>query len=291
MLTITQAFEKCIQNLELTEAERANASNQQNVVRDNLQTHLGGVTRHFLSGSFSRRTAIRPLNDIDLFIILDPAVHRDVYPPATPEQCLQKVQRALQKAYPNKPAARIQGRSVNIEFQGTGIGYDVVPAFAVSENRYMIPDRERQSWINTDPERHKAACTAANTRAGSKLNPLIKLAKQWNQEHGRVLRSFHIEVMSYSAFSSPPASYPEGITALFEYLASAVLVPCQEPAGVGPRIDAGMPSQERGKANQAFQQAATNARKALELDRLGRVREAHGIWRELFGVVYPERGS
>jgi hypothetical protein len=289
MRTITQAFEQCIQDLELKETERTEASHQQNVVRDKLRRCLGGVERDILSGSYSRRTAIRPLNDIDLFMILDRAVHADVYPPAPPEHCLQKVQRALAAAYPDKPPARIQGRSVNIEFQGTGIGYDVVPAFTVSGNMYMIPDRDRKSWINTD--RHKEACTAANARAGGKLHPLIKLAKHWNQAHGRVLRSFHIEVMAYRAFQAPPATYPEGIAALFEHLAQAVMVVCPEPAGIGPNIDAGMTSQERAVARQALSQPAASARNALELDRLGRVREAHGVWRALFGGVYPEKGS
>ena len=64
-------------------AEGAAASKQQNVVRDNLQRHLGGIVRDALSGSYARRTAIRPLHDIDLFVVLDPATHRDVYPSTT----------------------------------------------------------------------------------------------------------------------------------------------------------------------------------------------------------------
>ena len=291
MVTITQGFEKCIQGLELTDAERAEASRQQNVLRDNLRLHLGGVERDILSGSYSRRTAIRPLDDIDLFVILDRTVHRDVYPPASPEQCLRKVQRALAAAYPNKPPAKIQRRSVNIEFQGTGIGYDVVPAFTVSGNMYMIPDVNRNGWINTDPERHKEACPAANARAGSKLNPLIKLAKHWNRKHGSVLQSFHIEVMAYRAFNTAPATYPDGIAALFEHLAAAVMVSCPEPAGVGPNVDAGMISQDRAAAQRGLREAAASARKALEHDRLGRAPNAHGVWRELFGDVYPERGT
>jgi hypothetical protein len=291
MMTVTQAFEQCLQGLELTEAERAEASRQQNVVRDNLRRHLGGVERDFISGSYGRRTAIRPLNDIDLFVILDRRIHADVYPPTSPEHCLQKVQRALAAAYPGKSAAKLQGRSVNIEFQGTGIGYDVVPAFAVSGDMYMIPDRDRRSWINTDPERHWAACTAANERAGGKLHPLIKLAKQWNQEHGRILRSFHIEVMAYRAFGAPPPSYPAGLAALFDYLAQAVMLACPDPAAVGPNIDAGMTSQERSQAQHALRHAGARAHEAIEHDRQGHLGMAHAIWHELLGNVYPARGN
>lgn len=290
MRSVAQAFEEFLQRIELTDAEREKAPIQQKVVRDRLRQHLSGFQRDILSGSYSRRTAIRPLNDIDIFIILDERFHRDVYPPSSPEECLKKVQHALGQAYPNKEQARIQGRSVNIEFSGTGIGYDVVPAFSVSGGVYMIPDRGRQSWIRTDPERHKAVCQAANERAGSKLNPLVKAAKRWNYENGRLLRSFHLEVMAYDAFKAPPPSYQEGLRALFAHLADAVIRACPDPAGVGPNIDAGMNSEERGRIQKALREAAGQAQRAVELERLGRTEEAHSLWRGLLGADYPEKG-
>jgi hypothetical protein len=290
MRTITQAFAEFLQRLELTDAEREKASTQQNVVRDRLRQNLSGFERDILSGSYSRRTAIRPLNDIDIFIILDARYHADVYPHAPPEQCLKKVQHALAQAYPNKEQARIQGRSVNIEFTGTGISYDVVPAFSDAGGVYRIPDRGRQSWIRTDPEKHKTACQAANERAGSKLNPLIKAAKRWNCENGRLLRSFHLEVMAYQAFNAPPSNYQEGLRALFAHLADAVARTCADLAGVGPNIDAGMTSEERGRIQKALREAAAQAQRAVELERLGRTEEAHSLWRGLLGADYPEKG-
>ncbi|MCC6552541.1 MAG: nucleotidyltransferase [Polyangiaceae bacterium] len=289
MTTIAQAFDQLRQNLELTEAEQREASRQQNVVRSNLDSYLGGIKRDFLSGSYGRRTAIRPLNDIDVFVILDSASHSDVYPPSPPETCLKKVRRALDDAYQGKVSTRLQGRSVNIEFTGTGIGYDIVPAFPAGDI-YMIPDRDRRSWIKTDPERHRAACVAANERAGGKLNPLIKMAKQWNTLRGKPLRSFHIEVMSYKAFPAAPPSYAEGLQALFAFLAQRVLASCPEPAGAGPHVDAGMTSEERARARAALIAAANEVARALQLDREGRLEQAHAICRELLGTAYPERG-
>lgn len=166
--------------------------------------------RDILSSSYSRRTAIRPLNDIDVFVVLNPITHRDCYPPAAPASCLKKIRAALQAAYPNHEV-RLQGRSVHIDFTGTGIGYDVVPAFEErAGGEYKIPDRDRDEWIRTNPEKHKAACIAANDRAGGKLNRLIKAAKRWNQRQPAraQLRSFHL--------------------------------------GVGPNIDASMPQADNG---------------------------------------------
>lgn len=282
MLTVIQAFDTMRQGLELTEPQRQAASAQQNGVREKLRHHLGGLVRDFLSGSYARRTAIRPLHDIDLFIVLDPSVH----PERSSSACLSKVQGALARAYPNTPALKLQDHSVNIEFSGTGIGFDIVPAFENRVGVYLIPDRGRDAWIETDPEAQSKVLVGANARAGDKLNPLIKMIKRWKDEHGVPLRSFHLEVMSYGAFRAAPASYPEGVRALFGHMAQAVLSTCPNPVGVGPNIDAGMTQPERSKVWQKLQEAERTAARALQLDAAAQTAGAHELWKSLFGSAY-----
>lgn len=289
MTTVAQAFHHAIQSLELTEAEAANVSRQQNVVRETLRQHLGGIDRDFLSGSYARRTAIRPLHDVDLFLVLNPQVHAELRV-AAPDRCLVAVRDALTRAYPNKQAARLQGRSVNIEFSGSGIGYDIVPAFANGPDAYLIPDRSRQSWIRTNPERHRQVLVEANQRAGGKLVPLIKLGKHVNANLGRPLASFHLEVMSYQAFSGPPTSYPDGLAFLLTHLAERVLQSCPDPAGLGPNIDNGMTQPERTTIREAFRKAAASAHDAVARAAAGAQGQAHASWRSLLGGVYRERG-
>jgi hypothetical protein len=292
MATVAQAFDTFLRSLELTDSERKEASTQQKSLRDSLAAKLGGVQRDILSGSYSRRTAIRPLNDIDLFVILDPVLHKSCYPPAAPITCLQKIQSALKAAYPSHNP-RLQGRSVHIDFTGTGIGYDVVPAFEEKHaGEYKIPDRDRGDWIRTNPEKHAEACKKANERAGDKLNRLVKAAKRWNcqQPEKAQLRSFHLEVMSYEAFSTGPESFAQGLADLFAFLANRVLSTCADPAGVGPNVDAGMTQAERTAARTALDAAAKTANVALALDRAGRTEEAHAHWRSLLGSDYPEKG-
>ena len=294
MTTIVQAFDTLRQSLELTAEENTDASNQAKNLRAELNTRLGGITRDFISGSFGRRTAIRPLHDIDLFLVLDRAKHADVYPSATVKlsAVLKKVQAALVAAYPHN-TVRLQTRSVNIVFASPAVGYDVVPAFDTSDGQFMIPDRDpdRNEWINTNPEAHKKALADANTRAGSKLDALIKMAKHWKSKSGTKIRSFHLEVMAYGAFKSPPVAYPEGLRDLFSFLATSVLSSCPVPAGIGgPNIDAAMTQAERTIIRTALAQAAENATKAIALNAAGRIDEAHAIWCGLLGPVYPERG-
>jgi Second Messenger Oligonucleotide or Dinucleotide Synthetase domain len=289
MLTVTQAFQRYLTTLELTEAERSEAIRQHQVVRENLRTRLGGIQEDFLAGSYKRRTAIRPLHDIDVFLVLEERTHGAVraLPPAA---CLERVRAALSQAYQGKVPTRLQGRSVNIEFAGTGIGYDIVPAFQLSPELYIIPDRERQSWIRTNPRKHEEACIAANERAGSKLNALIKAAKRWKDLNRVPIASFHLEVMAYEAFRSAPATYAEGLGALFQFLAQRVLSPCPEPAGVGPAVDHGMGQPERTVIREHLVKAGARAAQALALDGAGRTEEAHAHWRALCGGDYPEQG-
>lgn len=292
MTTINHAFEQLRTSLELTDAEQKEASRQQNVVRAKLDQHLGGIDRDFLAGSYSRRTAIRPLNDIDIVLVLNRDTHKDVYPsPSTlPDACLQKVQGALDRAYQARVPIRLQNRSVNIEFKESGIGYDIVPAFVVTGGSYMIPDRKRKSWIETNPEKHRDACVKANERAVGKLNPLVKMAKHCNARAEKRLRSFHLEVMAYEAFGAPPARLSDGLQALLAFLADRVLRTCPNPAGAGPNIDDGMPPEERNAARDFLKRASEQAARALRLERENMTEEAHFLWRDLLGDPYPERG-
>lgn len=288
MISVALAFEQLRNRLELSGPERSNVSRQQNDVRKKLAAHLT-IDRDFISGSYGRRTAIRPLNDVDLLIILNEGAHRDLRK-ESPRACLEHVRSALAEAYPGKHP-RVQRRSVNIEFRGTSIGYDIVPAFARTGGVYLIPDCDCNGWIETNPEVHKEACKDANRRAGGKLNPLIKIAKQWNARAGKVLRSFHLEVMAYGAFQQGPESFPLGLAELLEHLARAILNKCPEPAGLGPAIDSGMEQSERTRIRDAILRASRLAREAISLEAAGSVAQAHAKWRELLGVKYPERGK
>lgn len=284
-LTVPQAFDHLIRGFELTEREQNEATRQSNVLRDNLRASLA-IVHDFLSGSYRRRTAIRPLKDIDLVLVLDEVKHRALRA-EPPQKTLLLVRDALARAYPNASPPRLQARSVNIDFRGTDIGYDVVPAFRHDGGGYLIPDHERGSWIRTDPDRHREACIAANRAAGNMLNALIKMAKAINARHHRPLRSFHLEVMAYSAFPSRPGSYPGGLRQLFVHLSDRVLQSCPEPSGLGPKIDQGMTSENRGELRRILQQWAKCAAEALAAAERGDAAAAHERWSQLFGPAYP----
>lgn len=261
-MSVASTFQSYLSSLELTDRERADASDQQVALRDRLRRHLAGFVDSRLVGSYRRGTAIRPLKDIDVFVVLDARQHRRDVPDA-PLRLLQTIDRALRASYPDHQP-RIQGRSVNIGFSGTGIGYDIVAAFAptwtgapdTEPPYYEIPDRRVSAWIRTNPAKHREACIAANERAGGMLNGLIKAAKHWSRANDKPLSGFHIEVMSYSAFRSKPDDPRAGLRDLLQHLAHAVQFACPDPARLGPEIDADLTAQERAHARKLLQGAA-----------------------------------
>jgi Second Messenger Oligonucleotide or Dinucleotide Synthetase domain len=292
MPTVAQAFHNFLTNLELRQDEQETASKKQNDLRDLLRTKMPGIARDILVGSYARRTAVRPLNDIDIFLILDPSVHghRRSRPPLL---LLEDLQRALRNCYSVPgPETRIQGRSVNIEFSGSSIAFDVIPAFSEGSRpgNYEIPDRNQETWIKTNPERHNKACIEANNRADGALNQLIKAAKHWNYRQGdadsdKPLRSFHLEVMAYSAFASAPRNPREGMAFLLEHLTNRISRPCPEPADLGPNLDADLTAEARKRAEEALLRASSRAKEAVRCETTDPSR-AHEGWRELFGAEY-----
>lgn len=289
MMTVAQALESFISGLELSDKESAAASNQQTYLRTQLQQRLR-VEDVFLSGSYARNTAIRPLNDIDVFLVLNRAAHMNLRS-GRPGDTLGLIQRTLAEIYVNKAPARLQARSVNIEFTGTGIAYDVVPAFLDASNAgvYEIPDVTGGCWVRTNPKIHREKSTASNERAGKKLKPLVKAAKHWNARSGKPMRSFHLEVLAGRVLNQDPGSYLEGLTQLFAGLRDAVLSPCPEPAGLGPNLEEGAP--DRFVARQKLAEAADTLTEAKRAAEDGKAGLAHGLLHGLFGPEYPEEGD
>ena len=129
----------------------------------------------------------------------------------SPTSALQKIKETLEGLYYGK-VAEPQRRSVNIEFSGTGIAYDVVPAFVDEEAKsrdeevFIIPDVDQSKWIRSNPRVHREKSVEANEKAGKEFKPLTKAVKHWNrrQPEAHQLRSFHIETMAWSVLTEKP---------------------------------------------------------------------------------------
>jgi predicted nucleotidyltransferase len=286
MQSIAQAFNTFLSKLELTSNEKDEASRQHTHMRTELQQRLT-VEDNFLSGSYKRNTAVRPLNDIDIFVVL--RENDSQSPELGPDALLDTIQSTLEDIYPGKTTTR-QARSINVEFSGTGIAYDVVPSFfdEEHENAFIIPDGAGD-WLSTNPKTHQAQSTEANENAGKLLKPLLKTVKHAKNVHDAPARSFHLEVMSWDILTEKPSRHIDGLVDLLDGLAARVCDPCPDPAGLGPDI---RPSTDRCiTAQRWLEDMAELARDARDLAADGKLGEAHFKLRELLGPEWPEKGK
>lgn len=182
------------------------------------------VQDHFLSGSYPRSTAIRPLDDVDVIFVVDPShwmkSRSGVLP--FPKDVLSTFEEALAKLYPSTEL-RFQRRSIGLRMHHLNV--DVVPAISadgVGSERLLIPDIETNTWIRSAPKMHTVLATEINQANGELFKPLVKLLKTWNMGAPERLRfkSFCVETIAARLFSSSTRlrSLQTGLVQFFDFV-------------------------------------------------------------------------
>lgn len=284
---IQVALDEMRRSLELSTEEKEEASYYHNLVRDKLQGTLGGCMGSFLTGSYARHTAIAPLKDIDVFVVLDQEDRRDLFD-GTAWRCINAVRAATKDALPRlAQEPRLQKRSIGVGFATAGLRVELVPAFTTGqEGVFRIADRHADRWILSAPQIHTEISTEANQRSGGHLKPVIKMLKAWKRQHNLPIKSFHLEVMCYRAPISPSHTLSEALTWAFSYLSQAIVFPCPDPARVGDPLDIDMTPQERKQMAFQLSRCAKSSVEALDLESRNPV-WAHNRWCRIFGELYP----
>lgn len=148
--------------------------------RDEVQRRLAleGVVEFINTGSYIKGTAIRPFNDIDLFVGLDPGTYAK-----QKDRILTRLAWQLRFSYPAS-WVRIQEHSVGVAF-ATGVRVDVVPGFAdVEDECYYIRNRITKEWVATNPHLHKDFFNTRQTE-DARYRDVIRLVKHW-KSHRRI---------------------------------------------------------------------------------------------------------
>lgn len=213
-------------DVEPTQAQKADAQRSHNYLRDELRTGNmdARIVGSYLSGSYSRHTAIHPLDDVDVIILIDPTKWKiglfDKYP--SPEDVLQTFERAIRYRYPTS-AMRVQRRSIGLKLRKMDL--DVVPAIpeSLESDRIRIPDMEQGEWLISAPKVHGEAATQVNKARGGLFIPLVKLLKYWNSQLPSTiqLKSFAIETLAVRIFRKVRFDFlVEGALLFFDFIAS-----------------------------------------------------------------------
>ncbi|MCA9545850.1 MAG: hypothetical protein KC613_15710, partial [Myxococcales bacterium] len=256
-----------------------------------LRAHLqagAALDRVVLGGAITRRTAVPPLDHVDLFVVLDRSRH-GLLRHQPPDRAVQRLEDALAPA-PGSRTARA-GAAVTYPCPDAPITVRVVPAFDEGRGVLAIPDVTTPRWIRTSPRIHAELADAADQAAGGMLRPLVRLVRHWRRRHGDLGRGLHLEVLAWSALRGPPANHLVGLCQLFEHLARHATTPCTDPAGLGPPLNAGGAPGQAARLQEALAQAH---RQALSAHRLAVAGDGAGAHRELaalFGDLPPPDGD
>ncbi len=291
MITIKEAFQKFGKKLELTNGEQDDASKRQKEIREHLRKSFD-IKHDFLTGSYARWTKTKPLKDVDIFCVLgDKDKH---YHDKHPSVVLEDFRKSLADKY-GSAKVKSQRRSVSVDFDVKGLddrvmSFDVIPAFEKNKH-YEIPDTATSSgWTETDPRVHADKAKAAQDAFSGEWKRLIRMAKKWNENHGKPVKpSFLIEVMALELVVPPyGGDYRREVKSLFSSLADRIDETWADPAGLGPPVSDTMDSYQQQQARAALESAEATAAKAIRLEREGKNGDALRVWRdEVFGDLFP----
>ena len=225
MSSVSQRFNKFLQNLQLTNSQIDDAKTKHAGVRTALHNHYygsqknsgisysyanelrtsyanfevhaekSGTSTSYLVGSYGKNTAIRPPSDIDILFIMpsDLFSKYDQYWGNGQSKLLQDVKNVLLRTY-SSTEIRGDGQVVSVRF--TSYKVEVVPAFPTPHyDYYKFPDTNGGgSWRDTDPKAEKSALSESNGTTKGNTIRLIKMLKAWKQHCAVPLKSLGIEI-------------------------------------------------------------------------------------------------
>ena len=208
--------------IEPTATQRKSAARSQNSLRDLLCDGSFGsrIVDTYLSGSYARDTAVRPLDDVDVVVIVDARAWQTGWFSSAPDptKVLTSFANAIRRRYPES-GVHLQNRSVGLKLYHLDI--DVIPAIDVGGDLLKIPDRSKDDWIKSAPRRHTELATDVNNIRDGKFKPLVKLLKTWNNNLPSTahVKSFLIETIATRIFSRIAFnSLEDGMLRFFDFL-------------------------------------------------------------------------
>jgi hypothetical protein len=211
-MTLSQSFDQFLANITITDRQEKSISTTYNNLSALLRSSANGLytIRIFLNGSYERFTIIRPLDDVDLFLVLDKDKYMKDGVLCSPQSVLTKVKNFLNGTTDYKDKVSQDRPCVTVHLSDKR--FDVLPCFGDKKSGYLIPNYDLTGWITTNPETHSDRLIEVNKLRNMLVRRVIRMIKQWNLDNGKIIPSFHIEEIAISIFGyTDITSYEEGV--------------------------------------------------------------------------------
>lgn len=263
-----------------TEAALAKVQTHVEQISKRLQVRFE-VNRIMRVGSHVKGTAIRGYSDLDLFVVMTRDEARRWARDDSSRTLIARVRSDLQERF-HATTVRRDGQAVVVKFAQGDFAVDVVPAIFAGVGAaalYQIPDGLGR-WVQTSPTGQVNYLREANSKAGNKVIPLVRLLKWWAQsrEVTSPIKSLYLELLVPACQIPVGMSYPAAMAALLGAIAKDRCGPLQAPAGyVGP-VEIAPTEGQRRSILSVVEASSERAIRAREAEARGNTREALRLW-------------
>jgi len=274
-------------------------------------------------GSFSRKTKTRPLDDVDLMIILHAqgATYNEYSNPTIvfnaanathfsnlyfdSDNSINSI-KVINKfkdylaGIPQYRKADIKRNqeAVTLELQSYEWVFDIVPCFITNpepdgRTYYLIPDG-KGNWKKTDPRIDKNRVVSINAKHSISILDIIRSIKYWNVRPTMpTMKSYMLENMTlnyYEAATTTTNYIDLELRDLFLYIANNIHSPINDPKKIQGDLNT-LSWDERVKIHNRATVDRNKAIEARTFEQNGQTKEAITKWREIFGSEFPDHNA
>ncbi|MFX0203355.1 MAG: hypothetical protein ACFFCW_45210 [Candidatus Hodarchaeota archaeon] len=294
-MSANQAFKEMLSRLNPTERQHEAIRKTRETIDTTLKNykkiHLPSTKQvSFFTGSYSRKTIIRPIDDIDLYVRIHYGQHAKDRPPI---HILSLMRGALHRRYPN---TKININLPCIVISFLGYKFEIVPAVGYEDNDdlYEIPAPRGRGWIQCYPNIPDKWISSSNQANNEMFIPLIKVLKQWRRNKAVPLKSFHLEMLTEMVFNNLEITdYPTAVYAWMHYVSQWIKENNKpfvlEPGKSDIFVDQYLYENpfKLIQVRKKIDQGVKLAHRAFGFWRDGKEARARFVWKVMFGDKFP----
>ena len=317
-----EAFNKNVINLNPDECSAARSS------RDYLMRCITNLSqeemipiiyseKNIFFGSFSRKTKVNPLDDIDIMITYSGQggtynieKENERYTINIPsginilsdlcddgELNSRKVVNNLRdslsdRSIYSKAEIHRNQEAVTLQLVSRPWNFDLVPSFFTTAGFYLIPDGKGK-WKPANPSIDQTNVTLTNQAYNGQLLQLIRTMKYWKRKKADSCMSSYVFELLLIKFASQSIfrSYSESVCDALNYIRSNVYtLVLPDPKGFDDNLNTCWLTEQGQRLSEKAQNDAVLATYAINAERRGFYKEAIDYWRQIFGDAFPLYG-